>query len=175
MLRIRYNNGSYLEQEYILKNTSRIGLIVIIWLVVILAILTPTIHKAVRAEQSDITGYLATNDKIKKVPKDNLEDLLSDNIATTVIFVDPRNEDLNRQFFDYIRLSKGKTGINRTIYIYQEIYTSDFVKNLNLDTKDTIPVVFFEGTKKVKTYEVTKDTNLPKDFAKNIGKLSMGH
>ncbi|OFI50267.1 hypothetical protein BG261_09110 [Floricoccus tropicus] len=157
-----------------IKGISRETWIALVALVIIFASIAPIIHKSVRAEQTDLVKYVATNDKIKDISDKDVGKYLSENLATTIIFVDPRNSDLNKDLFKYILESNGNTKLNREIFIYEEIYPTTFLNNLKLDMNDKIPVVFFEGNKKTKVVNLDKKTNLKKDFANIINKISMG-
>ncbi|OFI46018.1 hypothetical protein [Floricoccus penangensis] len=157
-----------------IKEISRETWIALVALVIIFASVAPIIHRNVRAEQTELVKYVATNDKIKDISDKDVGKYLSDNLATTIIFIDPRNSDLNKDLFKYILESNGNTKLNREIFIYEEIYPTKFLNNLKLDMNDKIPVVFFEGNKKTKVVNLDKKTNLKKDFANIINKISMG-
>lgn len=156
------------------KRISRETWIALVALIIVFSSVAPIIHRNVRAEQTELVKYVATNDKIKDISDKDVGKYLSDNLATTIIFVDPRNSDLNKDLFKYILESNGNTKLNREIFIYEEIYPTTFLNNLKLDMNDKIPVVFFEGNKKTKVVNLDKKTNLKKDFANIINKISMG-
>ncbi|WEV45804.1 hypothetical protein OZX60_03480 [Streptococcaceae bacterium ESL0687] len=142
-------------------------------LVLIFLLLIPTFRKNIRAEQLDAVLNVATNDKIADTSTQDISKVLQGNLATTVIFIDPKNEDLNQKFYDYVDQSKGDTKLNRKIYIYEEVYPNKLVQDLKIDMKDRIAVVFFEGDKKTKVIYFDSSSNFNKDFADKLNKLSV--
>ncbi|WEV61330.1 hypothetical protein OZX68_03620 [Streptococcaceae bacterium ESL0729] len=142
-------------------------------LILIFLFLIPSFRKNIRAEQLDAILNVATNDKIEDISTQDISQLLDNNLATTVIFINPKNEALNQKFYDYVSQSKGNTKLNRKIYIYEEIYPNKLVEDLKVDMDNKIPVVFFEGDKKTKVIYFDLSSNLDQDFADKLNKMSL--
>ncbi len=151
--------------------TRKISIVGIFFGIILLTFFfAPQIQGRIRNEEAQVVPKVTVTDQVKAVPNDDIKGLLSSQQKTTLIVLNAKNIDLNKQFDSFINQHQD-LGIKQPIYIFQELYHDKLIRSLNLDD-GTISVVKFAGENKQSVYPITSKTNFDTSLALKLKQLS---
>lgn len=139
--------------------TRKLRLISVLLIILFLIfMLTPHIQHRIRLEEMKVIPKVTTTDYVKAVPEDDIQKLISSQKAVTIIFLNAKNTQLNKHFDAFVN-EYPTLGLNKKVYIFQNLYRDKLINSLQLDD-NAINVVSFQDGEKQSVFKITSQTKL---------------
>lgn len=138
------------------KKLSLIGVLLIILFLIFM--LTPHIQHRIRLEEMKVIPKVTTTDHVQAVPEDDIQKLISSQKTVTIIFLNAKNTELNKRFDAFVN-EHPTLGLNKKVYIFQDLYRDKLINSLQLDDS-AINVVTFQDSVKQSVFKISGQTQL---------------